>query len=234
MNYQLMIRSFMLFLIKSIVVLSCAAQTGNTKSEIWELKSLKKIDGHKVQVFGNPVVVKTEIGKAIKFDGVDDRILVDNNPVGSAKEFTIEVIFKADAAYKISSQPRFVHFQDPADPQEKRVMVELRLTPENQWYLDGYMETDAGNKTLVNRTLTHPLGNWDHVALTFKDNTFTTYVNGVSEVTGQVPWDEKLINEKGKVSIGGRMNEVFYYKGLIKTIRVTHKALAPGKFLKIR
>lgn len=229
-----MFRSLLLFMGKSIFILSCAAQTVNAKSELWELKSLKKIDGHKVQVFGNPVVVKTELGKAIKFDGIDDRILVDHNPIGSAKEFTIEVIFKADAAFKISNQPRFVHFQDPADPQEKRVMVELRLTPENQWYLDGYMQTDAGNKTLVNRTLTHPLGNWDHVALTFKGNTFTTYVNGVKEVTGEVPWTEKLVNYPGKVSLGGRMNEINYYAGLIKTIKVTHKSLEPGEFLKIK
>ena len=234
MNYQLMIRSFMLFLVKSIVIFSCAAQTGNVKSVIWELKSLKKIDGNKVQVFGNPVVVKTELGKAIKFDGVDDRILVDNNPIGSAKEFTIEVIFKADAAYEISNQPRFVHFQDPADSLQKRVMVELRLTPENKWYLDGYMLTDAGEKTLVNRTLTHPLGNWDHAALTFKGNTFTTYVNGVKEMTGQVPYNDKLVNEVGKVSMGGRMNEINYYKGLIKTLKVTHRALEPEEFMKIK
>jgi hypothetical protein len=209
----------------------CRAQ--NPASQVWELKSLKKIGGHRVQVFGNPEVVKTDIGKAIRFDGVDDRILVDNNPIGAAKEFTIEVIFKADPAFEISSQPRFVHFQDPEDSLAKRVMVELRLTPDNKWYLDGYMETDAGNKTLVNRTLTHPLGNWDHVALTFKGNTFTTWVNGVKEISGEVPWRERLINEKGKVSLGGRMNQINYYKGLIKTLRVTHKALEPSEFMKI-
>jgi hypothetical protein len=206
----------------------------NPLSQKWELKSLKKIGGHKLRVFGNPVIVRTDIGKAIKFDGVNDRILVDNNPIGSAKEFTVEVIFKADPAYEISNQPRFVHFQDPEDSLEKRVMVELRLTNDNKWYLDGYIQTDAGNKTLVNRTLTHPLGNWDHVALTFKGNTFTTYVNGVKEISGEVPWKERLVNERGKVSIGGRMNKINYYKGLIKTIRVTHKALDPSEFMKIR
>jgi hypothetical protein len=210
----------------------CTAQNGNPDFQIWELNSLKKIGGHEVQVFGNPEVVKTDLGKAMKFDGVDDRILVDNNPISGAKEFTVEVIFKADAAYEVSNQPRFIHFQDPGDSLQKRVMVELRLTPDNKWYLDGYMETDAGNKTLVNRTLTHPLGNWDHVALTFNGNTFTTYVNGVKEMTGQVPWKNKLVNETGKVSVGGRMNEINYYKGFIKTLKVTQKALEPGQFMK--
>lgn len=234
MNFQTLIRSLLTLSLICCIGGKSTAQTGNPDFQIWELKSLKKIGGHKVQVFGNPEVVKTDLGKAMKFDGVDDRILVDNNPISGAKEFTVEVIFKADPAYEISNQPRFIHFQDPGDSLQKRVMVELRLTPDNKWYLDGYMETDAGNKTLVNRTLTHPLGNWDHVALTFKGNTFTTYVNGVKEMTGQVPWKNKLVNETGKVSMGGRMNEINYYKGLIKTLKVTQKALEPGQFMKIR
>lgn len=232
MKTKKLIRVAWLILFALFIIDSSQAQ--NVKQQVWELKSLKKIGGHKIQVFGSPEVVKTDIGKAIRFDGVDDRILVGNNPIGSAREFTIEVIFKADPAYEISNQPRFIHFQDPDDPMQKRVMVELRLTPGNEWYLDGYMETDAGNKTLVNRTLTHPLGNWDHVALTFKGNTFTTYVNGVKEISGEVPWKEKLINEAGKVSMGGRMNEINYYKGMIRMIRVTHRALGPEEFLKIK
>ena len=27
----------------------------------------------------------------MKFDGIDDKLLVDNNPIGDAKEFTVEV-----------------------------------------------------------------------------------------------------------------------------------------------
>jgi len=58
-------------------------------------------------------------------------------------------------------------------------------------------------------------------------------VNGVKETEGKVAWKNKIINEQGKVSMGGRMNEINYYAGLIKTLKVTHKALSPGQFLKI-
>ena len=78
--------------------MSYAAKPDSAYFEVWELKSLKKIGGHPVQVFGDPKIVKTKRGRAIKFDGIDDRLLVDNNPLGDAKEFTIEVIFKADPA----------------------------------------------------------------------------------------------------------------------------------------
>ena len=230
--WQSKARSCIIILVSCILPLASFAQSGKTYSEIWELKSLRRIGGHKVEVFGNPEVVKTERGKAVEFDGIDDRLLVDFNPIGDAKEFTVEVIFKAYPAYEISNQPRFVHIQDPNDTLEKRVMVELRLTQSNEWYLDGYMLTDAGERTLQNRKLTHPIGDWYHAALTYKDNTFTTYVNGVQEVSGTISFNKVLINKTGKVSLGGRMNEINYYCGLIKTLKVTHRALDPKDFMR--
>ncbi len=217
---------------------SYSAEPDSSYSEVWELKSLKNTGGHRMQVFGNPEVVKTEHGKAVKFDGIDDRLLVDNNPIGDSKEFTIEVIFKPDFAYDISNQPRFIHFQDLDDtlsgwPLANRVMIELRLTPDKKWYLDGYMMTDAGERTLVNRTLTHSAGEWAHAALTYKDNTFTTYVNGIRETSGVVTFNEKLLNKVGKVSIGGRMDRRNYYCGLIKTLKITRKALEPRQFIRL-
>ena len=212
--------------------LTVIAQRSSHYTEVWELKSLKKIGGHKVEVFGNPEVVKTDRGKAVKFDGINDRLLVDNNPIGDATEFTVEVIFKAYPAYEISNQPRFVHIQDPNDSLAKRVMVELRLTPSNEWYLDGYMLTDAGERTLQNKKLTHPAGEWYHAAVTFKDNTFKTFVNGVEEVSGNVTFNKVLVNKTGKVSLGGRMDQRNYYCGLIKTLKVTRKALDPKDFIR--
>jgi hypothetical protein len=214
------------------------AKPDSSYFEVWELKSLKKIGGHPVQVFGNPKIVKTGIGKAIRFDGIRDRLLVDNNPIGDAKEFTIEVIFKPDAAYNISQQPRFIHFQDLSDTlsgwnSANRIMMELRLTPKNEWYLDGFMLTDAGERTLQNKNLTHPTLHWSHAALTYKDNIFKTYINGIEETSGSVTFTNKILNKAGKVSIGGRMNKLNYYCGLIKKLKITHKALNPQQFIKI-
>lgn len=238
MNYQLKIRFCILILLNCFFIVSYAAKPDSAYYEVWELKSLKKIGGHPVQVFGDPEIVKTDRGRAIKFDGIDDRLLIDNNPLGDAKEFTIEVIFKADPAYDISNQPRFIHFQDPADtlsgwPLARRIMIELRLTPKNEWYLDGYLMTDAGERTLVNKTLTHPVGEWSHAALTYKDNTFKTYVNGIQETSGAIGFTGKILNKVGKVSIGGRMNRLNYYSGLIKTLKITRKALEPNQFIHI-
>jgi len=222
-----------------IILLNCffsmtiASETDSIYFEVWELNSLEKIGGHSVQVFGNPQIVNTEHGKAVKFNGVDDKLLVDNNPIGDAKEFTVEVIFKPDSAYDISRAPRFIHFQDPDDTLSKRVVIELRLTRQNEWYLDGFMLTDAGELPLTDRTLTHPVKEWAHAAVTYKDGTFRTFVNGIEELSGSVFFTEKLINKIGKVSIGGRMDNRNYYFGLIKTLKITRRALDPKEFVRL-
>jgi glucuronoarabinoxylan endo-1,4-beta-xylanase len=221
-----------------LIMVSCNAKLDRPNSEVWELRSLKKTGGHRIVVFGTspdtdqgPKIVKTDRGKAILFDGIDDRLLVDSNPIGDSKEFTVEVVFKPYPAYDISNAPRFIHIQDPGDTMSKRVMIELRLTQDNKWYLDGFMLTDAGELTLSDSNLTHPVGEWFHVAVTYKDNTFTTFINGIQEESGYVSFKQELINETGKVSIGGRMDQRNYYCGLVKTLKITHSALEPGDFL---
>ncbi len=145
--------------------------------------------------------------------------------------FTIEVVFKPYPAYDISNAPRFIHIQDPGDALNKRVMIELRLTQNNEWYLDGFMLTDAGELTLADSNLTHPVGDWFHIALTYKDDTFKTFVNGIQEESGLVTFKKELVNETGKTSIGGRMDQRNYYCGLIKTLKITRAALEPKDFL---
>jgi hypothetical protein len=221
-----------------LILASCNVKPDQTYSEIWELKSLKKTGGHYIEVFGTgpdgdkgPEIVKTDRGKAIQFDGIDDRLLVDFNPIGDSKEFTIEVVFKPYPAYDISNAPRFIHIQDPGDALNKRVMIELRLTQNNEWYLDGFMLTDAGELTLADSNLTHPVGDWFHVALTYKDDTFKTFVNGIREESGLVSFKEELVNGTGKTSIGGRMDQRNYYCGLIQTLKITHRALESEDFM---
>ena len=64
---------------------------------------------------GNPEVVETDIGTAVKFDGDGDMLLVGFNPIGEAKSFTVEVVFKPNASYPENIAPRIIHIQDPDD-----------------------------------------------------------------------------------------------------------------------
>ncbi len=224
-------------LILSICLISVALVVNNDKAsiEVWELNSLEKIGDHSIELFGDPQIVNTEHGKAMKFDGVNDMLLVDFNPLGGVVEFTVEVVFKPASAYEISNAPRFIHFQDlsdnPADTLNKRVLMELQLNQRNEWWFDGYMFTDKEGLTLANKTLAHPVDKWAHAAITYEDNTFRTFINGVEETNGKVIFNEKLMNTEGKTSIGARMDKRNYYCGLIKTLKITQKALEPQQFI---
>jgi hypothetical protein len=199
--------------------------------ELWDLSNLEVIGGHAVTVLGDPQVVSTEIGNAVQFDGVGDRLLVDFNPIMDAKEFTIELVFKPDACYPNNTEPRFLHIQDPDDSGQKRVMIELRVDANNHCYMDGFIKTDSESLTLIDENLVHPTQVWQHVAITYRDSTFTTYFNGIKELSGTLHYSEAIINTVGKTSLGGRMNDVAFFAGVMKTLKVTHASLGPEEFI---
>lgn len=203
-------------------------------SHLWILNSLTSIDGNNVSTLGNPEVVTTDLGDAIEFDGIGDRILVDANPIGEAKEFTVEVIFKPyGTALNRNNEPRFIHIQDPNDSQSKRVMMEIRVNASNQMYLDGFMLTDNDNLALIDETKTHATNEWIHAAITFNENTFTTYINGIPELSGTVLYNSKILNSTGQTSIGARMNERNWFNGIIKCLKITQTNLTPEEFITV-
>jgi hypothetical protein len=131
---------------------SWASNTDTTYFKLWNINSLESIGGHSVTVYGNPKVVDTDKGKVVQFDGNGDILLVDANPIGSATEFTIEVVFKPDAGINITNQPLFIHIQGTKDADAKRITIELRVNNQNEWYLDGFLKTDITNLTLSDST----------------------------------------------------------------------------------
>ena len=208
-------------------------QSDTLYSELWDISNLEKIGGHSVSAFGNPVIVPTELGDAVEFDGEEDQLLVDFNPLMDATEFTVELIFWPAASYPDFTEPRFVHIQDPEDPEGKRVMMELRINANNQCYLDGYMKTDLEGLTLIDESRVHPTETWHHAAITYKDSTFTTYFNGVKELSGTCHYSEFIVNPTGKTSLGARMNQVAHFSGRMKTLKISHACLEPDQFLSI-
>ncbi len=226
----------------NIILLTCllnsfiATATKNrdtTYYELWYIDTLENIGGHSISIIGDPQVVSTDMGRAVRFDGDGDMLLVDANPLGDTKEFTIEIIFKPDGVYPQNADPRFVHVQDPDDTEAKRVMIELRLTADNLWYLDGFMNTDNASLTLVDASLTHPTGQWMHAAVSYQDGHFKTWVNGIEELSGSVTYASEIVALDSKTSLGARMNQKNWYSGIIKALKVTHRALDPTEFLSL-
>jgi hypothetical protein len=175
---------------------------------VWNIDSTTSIGGHAVKVLGAPKVIDTEGGKAVLFDGVGDGLFIDALPVAGWKEFTVEVEFRPDAGGL--PEQRYFHMQEAGT--KNRIMLETRLTGQT-WYSDAFMASGANSKALIDPNLTHPVGKWYTLRLTYDGKTMKHYVDGKQEGTWDLPF-EALAG--GTTSIGVRQNLVCWFKGGIR------------------
>lgn len=207
-------------------ILLALSMAANPADKIWVFDRLDKIGGHAVKVEGHPKVVKTPIGKAIQFNGVDDALFLDVHPLAGAEQFTWEVIFMPDTDGK--PEQRFFHFQE--DGSTNRMLFETRVAA-GQWCLDSFVQSSAGSKALMDRAKLHPAGAWYHVAAVYDGKEFRNYVNGLREGEAGVKLSPQ---SAGKTSVGVRINRVDYFKGKIRMARMTPRALTPAEFMPIK
>jgi hypothetical protein len=204
-----------------------AQKSKNTKvnNGIWEctLSDLKtKVAGEMIS--GSPALVDSPYGKAVWFDGIDDGYFLENNPLNGLSCFTIEAIICPDADGPF--EQRFLHI---GGTDSDRLLLELRLTPENNWYLDTFILCGESKQAVIDPQLLHPAGKWYHVVLTLdKTGKMTNYINGKVELTGNVSY--RPINS-GAMSLGARRNKVSWFKGAIYKVKITPEVLEPKGFM---
>jgi hypothetical protein len=216
---------------KCLLVFSCIAvfaflacsQKPDSGSVIWRLDNLENIEGIRPTILGAPIVVDTPDGRAIQFDGVDDALVFEKNPLAGFAAFTLEVVFCPDAGGL--PEQRFVHLQEV---DEHRVLVETRLTEDGQWFLDTFLKSGESENTLYAEDFPHPVGEWFHAALVYEDGVMQHYVNGSKELEGAVDFEAM---GTGQTSVGSRLNRVYWYRGAVKAISATPETLAPAEFV---
>jgi len=195
------------------------------QSITWPIDRTDAVGGTKTSVKGAPQVVEAPGGKAVQFDGKKDALVVEANPLQGLAAFTLEAIFRPDADGP--AEQRFVHIQE--NGAENRVMLETRVTAGGLWYADTYLRTEKGNRALNDPKKTHPAGRWFNLTLVYDGQEMIQYVNGERELSAKLPITPL---GAGKTSIGARLNDVHWFKGAIRTIRVTPRVLKPEELLK--
>lgn len=212
------------------------ASVGQT---LWHFDNLERIGGFKVDVEGQPRVIHSPVGGAIQFDGHSDSLLIDGRPLVGASTFTIEVVFRPDGG---AFEQRFMHIAE-TDPRtgldapaagtedlNERIMFEVRVVG-GDWYLDAFVKSQAGSKTLASSKSLHPLGKWYAVAQTYDGKTYRAYVDGKLESEAEVLF---VPHGPGRMRVGARMNRVSYFHGAIAEARFNDRVLTPEQFLKAR
>ncbi len=195
------------------------------KSITWKINNLKKIGGNSVEVLGNPQVVKTERGKAVLFDGVDDGIFINHNPLAGAREFTVEAVFRPDAGG--AAEQRWLHIEDTENT-ESRALLETRLVGD-EWFLDTFLKSGDNRSALFAENFKHRSGEWHTVALVFDGAEMRHYVNGKLEMSGKIT---RQPFGKGITSIGVRQNKIYWFKGMVLKARFTNRALSAVEFMR--
>jgi len=189
----------------------------------WRLDSLARAGTDAIETIGAPMLVSTDIGPAVQFNGTADGLLIDRNPIEGLTRFTIEVLFSVDAEGPV--EQRFLHIQESTT--ENRALVELRLN-NGRWALDSFVRHGDAQLPLLDLARTHSAGNW-HVATTvFDAGGLSHYVDGIEQGRGQVAFQPLAA---GRTSIGVRQNRVSWFKGRIHTVRVSPFVLPPSRFL---
>ena len=211
-----MLRFFLIF----------AALAAFAADDVWVFDRLDKIGGHAVTVEGHPKVVKTPIGKAIQFNGVDDALFLEVHPLAGAAQFTWEVVFQPDADGK--PEQRFFHFQETGST--NRMLFETRVA-NGQWWLDTFVQSKDGSRALIDPAKLHPAGAWYHVAMVYDGREYRSYVNNIREGEAVVKLSPQ---SAGRTSVGVRINRVDYFKGKIRMARMTPRALLPTEFMPIK
>jgi hypothetical protein len=198
---------------------------GSSETDVvdWQLGDLNAGRGGDASKSGNPLTVDSPFGSAVQFDGKQDGLFIDRNPLVNLRRFTVEVIFRPDPAGL--AEQRFLQM---GEVDGERLMMETRLTEDNQWYLDAYVKSGDSSLVLIDKNRLHPTGEWHHLAVVVDEGKMETYVAGKRELEGRIRFAPF---KSGRTSIGVRMNKVYWFKGVIARIRVTARCLSPNEFI---
>jgi hypothetical protein len=187
---------------------------------IWKVDQLGQIGGHAVEVLGAPKFMTDGDRKALCFDGAQDGLVVNANPLQGWREFTVRVLFKPDGDGR--EEQRFLHIEDD---QQHRLLIETRVNQGRTWSLDTFLRnTDQKKLTLLDRTRTQPTDQWYWATLTYDGNTMRHYVDGELQLEGRLKFPRMTA---GKISLGVRQNKVHWFKGCIARVEFTAAALDP-------
>lgn len=203
-----------------LMAVACSSPEPIPGTVDWRVADLPSIDSIK----GAPTLIDTKLGKAVHFNGETDGYFLGENPLQGMEELTVEVIFRqaGDAAF----EQRFLHM---GTVRGARILFETRVNPDATWYLDTFIRLDKDTDlVLIDPEQTHPADRWYNLAMVVADGKATSYVDGVEQLTGEIPYREIV---EGITSVGVRQNQVCWFKGDMYRIRITPKALKPEEFL---
>ncbi|WP_343518006.1 LamG-like jellyroll fold domain-containing protein [Sphingomonas sp.] len=217
-------------LIGGLAAVAATPAVARSRTEIWTFDNLKRIGGLAVRAEGAPRVIRSPLGRAVEFDGVDDALFLDAHPLAGAERFTFEALFRPDGG---AFEQRWFHLESletpPAAPgmSRTRMLFEIRVVGQS-WYLDAFMRGEGYNHPLIVPGKLFPVGRWYHVAQSYDGTTYRSYVDGVPQAEAAVAFTPQ---GPGRACVGMRMNKVNPFRGAIRQAAFMREALPTDRFV---
>jgi chitodextrinase len=163
------------------------------------------------------------VGKAARTDGVDDYLTVAHRPSLALTQLTASAWVKPSAFTTASPSANVIS----------------KGTNEDAPGAYGVMVNGSGQVVAVLNTgsaayLTGPkldTTRWHHVAITYDGATFRLYVNGAE--AGSKALNTPLPANSEAVVLAGRPGAGFFYSGLVDSVQLYKRALAPAEVMSI-
>ena len=204
-----------------------------TRDVTWQFDRLDNVGGNPVHVDGQPKIITTPAGKAVLFDGVHDGLIIDKHPLAGFSQFTFEALVRPDGGdlaqrwfHLAETDPKTgldatVAPNNPTADQNARFTFELRVDGDRR-YFESFTHGPGYQSALIDKTKTHPLGQWYVVTQTYDGQTHRSFVNGVLEKEGPLAY---VPQGPGHSSVGMRINHVSYFKGAVMRRVLRHARL---------
>lgn len=206
-----------------------SAQQVVVDQKLWAFDNLTTVGGLPVTAEGGPSLVDSPWGPAVKFDGVDDALFIEEHPLAGASTWTIEALIRPDGG---AFEQRFMHLAETETtpvgqtPVGTRFLFEIRVVG-NAWCLDAFTKGPTYNHTLIFPEKRFPVGQWRHVAQTYDGTTYRSFVDGVLQGEAPLAFTPQ---GPGRSSVGVRINRVSWFNGAIREARFTPRGLRPDQF----
>ncbi len=176
--------------------------------------------GHTGTIGGAEWAAQGRFGKALRFDGVDDRVAVaDSNALDLTNRFTVEAWVKPTTL----TGWRTVLVKETADGLAYGIYANDNVpkpAAHAQVAGEGASRGSSGAAPLQ-------VNAWTHLAATYDGTTLRMFVNGVP--VGSEVMTGSLVKSAGALSIGGSLAWGDHFEGLIDEVRIYNRALTPAE-----
>ncbi len=177
----------------------------------WHIADLLLSEADSIYIEGTPALVVDNEVRAVRFNGINDGIFINSNPLSGVQSFKLSVLFNPDSSGNY--EQRFLHF---GEPRGDRILLEIRLI-KNQWALDVYLKSGAYSVTLLDTTNLFPTNKWYKIDLHVDSTMVKAFINKNIVYSSNFPY---VPMNSGKTSIGVRLNKQYWFCGSIASLKI--------------